>query len=244
MKIIKYNFEQWVVLIICLILFPSYLFSQHNTHLKIILESDLSKEEKIYKTDLLFIELEEEQYDSLSYLYHEYASWLDNINESKKAISFEQKALEILKLKSLTDSAFLQKCTISLGLYYRHNEQFVKSIDVFNDALLLNYNNDHVVDLYNYLGYSYFYIKDYHNAIKYWDLTVVIVESTDIKYNAYLRNGILNLSFAYERLATVVGYKMGLTYAYAADSIAGIITTTPYVNYLIKKQPTFCLLYR
>jgi len=74
-----------------LLLFPSVLCSQDKTDMGSVLKSDLTNQEKIDKIDSLLVNLEAKQYDSLGYLYHDYAYWLYGKNDINEVIYLEEK---------------------------------------------------------------------------------------------------------------------------------------------------------
>jgi CHAT domain-containing protein len=218
----------WTIFFFC-----AFLQAQQQNKLSSLLRSELPVEGIMVRAEALLSQLEKSGYDSIPYLSHDYAYWLFDQKKIKEAIVFENKAMELTRLKSPMDTFFLQKSALGLGFYYNQDKQYRNSISVLQKVLLLNSNTLLEINAYDQLARSTREINDYYKALEYYDLNIQLLKG-DSSQLKFLRNTYINGADACTHIGTEPYYRRGIQLALKADSIAQEIPTHPSTNYSIQ----------
>ncbi|MEM7086270.1 MAG: CHAT domain-containing protein [Bacteroidota bacterium] len=214
-------------------LFSSPAISQSEDRIRALVASEVSKEEIVSNVDAFLTDLEAQKNDSLHYLYQIYAYWLYDEIGKKEAITYEKKALEFAKKRQHLDTSFAQRSAIFLAYYYVKDNQFLKSIDAYKEVIVIDNTSKHAITAYLKLGYSYFEIQDYYNALKYYKLAVSLLKKNNGSLQK-LREAYQNIASTCLQIKTIPSIMEGRHYGQLADSLIETIPTSIENRYKIK----------
>ncbi|MEL6811424.1 MAG: CHAT domain-containing protein [Bacteroidota bacterium] len=215
----------WVIL-----LFTSCtLFSQTSEeNLNSIIKMELSDEQKVLKIDSLLLSQEAKKDSTLHYLYQTYAYWLSYAKGNKEAIVYEKKAFDFALNAEKPKNSFAQRSGTYLAYYYSRDKQILKSIEVYNDVILIDKNSKHAITAYRNLGYAYLNIQDYYKAIEYFELAITLLmkDFEKPRNRQSLREAYQNIAATCVKIRTEEAIQKGRYFGMKADSIARIIPTS------------------
>ncbi|NAS32235.1 CHAT domain-containing protein [Flavobacteriaceae bacterium R38] len=220
-------------LLIVLFLFPFACFSQGYRIAEKILYSKKKEQYVIKSLDSLINILEQKNYDSLPYVYDEYATWLYNINAKTKAIKYKEKALFLAKEIPINDPEFIQYFAFDLGDYYRDSGNLLKSINALKEVLQVDNTNGVAELAYLKLGELYFDLDDYYKAYDYYKQAVSLLKRNGGR-EGFLRDILHDLASTCFIIETEHSLKEGIQYGKTADSLANFTSTSEGNSFGIK----------
>lgn len=206
-----------VLITVFLLLFCSYSYSQSLDSLAIIISSDHVLERKVDKLDSLVLQADSLEYDSLAWLYRQYAYWMFEYDLTK-TFELTYLAENIAHATVRKDSTLLYKIKIDLGYYYLSEFEYSKGIGKFKEALEWTDSNGEASKAYEYIAICYEALKDYFRALENYKIAEGLLEN---KEDLVRRQMILNynISIALAKQNTKEALLISRYYAHKADSI-------------------------
>ena len=216
-----------------LLFFINFSFCQNRQIFKELLNFDLTSDQIIVKADSLIHGFKANKADSLEYIYYDYSYWLSNIQENEKAISSAELAVKTAQKKTESNINLIQALIVNLAYCYNLNDQHIKSIEAYEDAIHLD--NSSYRALLSYIGIAdkYYDLKNYHKAYDFYEVTTKVVPPEE-RNLAILRNAyenLMQLSFFFKSSEDL---KKGDRYGRIADSLASITNTSLERSFYIK----------
>lgn len=223
-----------ISLLFSALFFHIFLFAQSTKKFYHILNLDsLSYDSKIAKLDSLIPSYETNNKDSLEYLYNDYAYWLFDQGEIKKAIAYGEKSTSHYKKKYNSFKRIGQLNLYDLGFYYLKNQQPSKSIARYSQAIKHNDTSDIAGLSYYELGKIYKSQEDYYTAFDYYKLCVKVLKQKN-NNRRILRNAYQQLSFLGFRIKTLESLQEGEKYGIKADSLLAVTSSSYKDSFNIK----------
>jgi len=224
----NYRFQYFQVLIVIILLYFNPSVSAQDSQLFMsIRHSDMEKEIRIKKLDSLLQILEFKKHDSLHHFYQQYAYWLYDVYERKRAIDLEQKSFDFVRSKKVLDTIFAQQSALYLGIYQYSEEQYLQSIKSYNEGLLINNTAYRAPTLYYQIGDAYLSLNDYLRALEYYEFTISLFKKNpNIDRKSVLRDAYHDAMASCLSINKKEYLLRGEKYGKAADSMAFLIPTS------------------